>query len=42
MSSLKYLHPKDVTAHTRFSVIHYFLYENCSLYVTAWKQAVKI
>jgi vancomycin permeability regulator SanA len=27
LSSLKYLHPKDVTPHTRFSVIHYYLYE---------------
>ena len=27
LSRLKYLHPKDVTAHTRFSVIHYYLYE---------------
>jgi hypothetical protein len=27
LSSLRYLHPKDMTPHTRFSVIHYYLYE---------------
>ena len=27
LSSLKYLQPQDMTPHTRFSVIHYYLYE---------------